>query len=406
MSEEINVASLKKWIIGAVVGIIVIVCGFNMFGSVDSTEYVVKQAAVSGNLSCVQEPGIFGKMFGKISEYDRTGTFYFSKEKLDGGDGEDAKPLGATFQGNSTAEISGYLKYRLPANCKDAISLHRDFGNKETVRMDLIRNAVAAALKQTGPQFTAEESYIDRRPEFTKLVREILEDGEFLTTTLEIKKYDAEDSSTFQMFKISKMTLDSNGKKIITKPSVLKKYGIEVIALDIKDFDFDPKTDELIKTKKESEQKRVAAKSMAEKAKQDAITERELGNARISKAKADEDVKKISEVTQAQKEFEVAELNAKKSIEEAKSIEASGKAEAAIAKLKVQAGLSPLEKATIDKETRIGVAAELAKVVFPTTMIISGSSSGGSSNPFDAIGLKSFYELSEKMSANTPTRAK
>ena len=109
MSEELNVASLKKLIIGVVVGIIVVVCGFNMFGSVDSTEYVVKQAAVSGNLSCIQEPGIYGKMFGKISEYDRTGTFYFSKEKLDGGSGEDAKPLGATFQGNSTAEISGYL---------------------------------------------------------------------------------------------------------------------------------------------------------------------------------------------------------------------------------------------------------------------------------------------------------
>lgn len=180
---------------------------------------------------------------------------------------------GATFQGNSTAEISGYLKYRLPANCSLAINLHRDFGNEESVRMDLIRNAMAAALKQTGPLFTPEEAYIDRRPEFTKLVREILEDGEFLTKMEEIHKANVNDTTNIQTFKVAKMFLDSTGKRVITKQSVLKKYGIEIIALDIKNFDFDPKTDELIKTKKESEQQRIAAQSLAEKAKQDALTE-------------------------------------------------------------------------------------------------------------------------------------
>lgn len=328
----------------------------------------------------------------------------FPRKNLTEVTGEDAKPLGATFQGNSTAEISGYLKYRLPVNCKDEIALHRDYGNEVPVRMDLVRNAVASALKQTGPLFTPEEAYIDRRPEFTKLVREILEEGEFQTVSNEVRKVDTEDSTNVQVFKVSKMFLDSNGRRIITKPSVLKKYGIEIIALDIKDFDFDPKTDELIKTKKESEQKRIAAKSLAEKAKQDAITEREQGNARIAKAKADQEVEKIAEVTKAQKEFEVAELDAKKAIEEAKKVRAMGEAEAAANKLKVMAGLTPLERATIEKETRIGVAAEMAKITFPTTMILSGSGSNGSSNPFDAIGLNSFYELTRKMSESAPVK--
>lgn len=387
-----------KYVVFGLLAIIGAITLFNLFGTNGSTEYLVKQAAISGNLSCISEPGVYGKMFGSVSQYDRTGTFYFSKEKIDGGNSDDAKPLGATFQGNSTAEISGYLKYRLPANCKDAIGLHRDFGNEESVRMDLVRNAMAAALKQTGPLFSPEEAYIDRRPEFTKLVREILEDGEFLTVTEEIRKVDEDDSNNVQIFKVAKMYLDSTGKRSISKQSVLKKYGIEIIALDIKDFDFDPKTDELIKTKKESEQKRVAAKSLAEKAKQDAITAREEGFARIATAKADEEVKKIAEVTQAQKEFEVAELNAKKAVEEAKKVRALGEAEATANKLKVAAGLTPLERATIEKETRIGVAAELAKVTLPSTLIIGGGN--GSSNPFEAVGLNAFYDLSKKMSGD------
>ncbi|HUV84335.1 MAG TPA: hypothetical protein VMV86_01420, partial [Methanosarcinales archaeon] len=68
--------------------------------------------------------------------------------------------------------------------------------------------------------------------------------------------------------------------------------------------------------------------------------------------------------------------------------------------LKVQAGLTPLERAKIDKETSIGVAAELAKVKFPNSMVIVGGSggAGGKVNPFEAVGLESFYNLSQKMS--------
>jgi hypothetical protein len=66
----------------AIIGAITL---FNLFGTNGSTEYLIKQAAVTGNLSCITEPGVYGKMFGSVSQYDRTGTFYFSNEKLDGG---------------------------------------------------------------------------------------------------------------------------------------------------------------------------------------------------------------------------------------------------------------------------------------------------------------------------------
>lgn len=40
----------------------------------------------------------------------------------------------------------------------------------------------------------------------------------------------------------------------------------------------------------------------------------------------------------------------------------------------------------------------IAKVNFPDQMVIAGGSNNGSSvNPFDAVGLKSLYDLSEKM---------
>jgi regulator of protease activity HflC (stomatin/prohibitin superfamily) len=366
--------------------------------NIDTTEYKIKQAAISGDMSCHNESGWFWQSLGNVVTYDKTGTFYFSEENIDGGEGEDADPLHATFQGNSTGKISGYLKYRLPSKCDNQLSLNSEYKNKESVRMDLIRNAISTAIGQAGPLFTAEEANIDRRPEFTKIIRDILEEGEFLTVTSEVNRIEDNDSTNIQRFKVTKMWLDSTGKRMITKPSVLKRYGIEVIALDIKKINFDIKTRELMDAKKNAEQQRIASKALAEKSKQDAITEREQGNARVAKAKADEEVIKIAEVTQAEKQFEVARLAAATALEDAKKVKAQGEAEAYAARAKVSAGLTPQERAEWDFKIADAVSRNLAQstVKWVPEIIISGEGKGGS-NPLDAVGMNMLLDVASKM---------
>lgn len=389
-----------KGIVAIVVAMIVAFFGFNIVGNIDSTEYVVKQAFASGTMSVHSDPGWYLKNFGKISEYDRTGEFYFSKEDLDGGEDVDADPLAAPFNGNSTAKISGYLKYQLPVSEANALALHRDFKNAKSVRLDLIRNSVAAAIRIAGPMFTAEEAFTSRRSEFTKIVREILEQGEFLTTSEIVTRRDlsSTDSNATKNDAVTKFVLDSTGKRIITKPSALKRYGIEIITLDIKDFDFDEQTTKFIEAKKKSMSLRVASEAEAIASRQKAITEQANGEAKIAAEKANAEVAKIREVTQAQKEKEVAELNALKAKAQADSLLAVGRAEAEASKLRVLAGLSPRERAEFEMKTKIGVAEQIAKTQFPSTMIIGGGN--GSVNPMEAIGLRSLYDLAERQGAS------
>ncbi|MCK5673375.1 MAG: hypothetical protein KAH95_08355, partial [Spirochaetales bacterium] len=165
----------------------------------------------------------------------------------------------------------------------------------------------------------------------------------------------------------------------------------------IKDIDFDATIDSLIAKKKEAEQQRIVAQANAEKAKQDAITAEEQGKARIAEARADEEVLKIKAVTQAEKGFEVAKLNRQKAEEDAAADLLIREAEAQGATLLVRAGLTPKDKAELDKETAIGVAAEMAKIQLPEVMIF-GSGEGSPTNPFDAIGLEAFMNISEKIS--------
>ena len=223
-----------------------------------------------------------------------------------------------------------------------------------------------------------------------------MENGIFKTSTKVVDSTD-ENGTKFKQ-RIINIVYDNEGNPIVQKKSLLKHYGIEILQFVVNDFGYDSKINDLISKKKEAEQLKVVSTANAERAKQDALTAEAQGKARIAEARANAEVQKTTEVVEAQKRAEVAKLAAEQAKYEALKVKQEGEAEAYANKLKVQAGLTPLEKATIEKETRIGIAKALASVKFPEHMIISGGSSGTSStNPFDAVGLKALYELSNSL---------
>ena len=70
--------------------------------------------------------------------------------------------------------------------------------------------------------------------------------------------------------------------------------------------------------------------------------------------------------------------------------------------LLVKAGLTPIERARINMETRVKVAHELAQIKFPEKMFIVGSGNGknGGASPIEAIGVAAYYDVFQKMSAS------
>lgn len=386
-------------VVAAVLLVALALSAFVVFQNNDVGHVQVKQAAFTGHLSVHKSPGIYLQMFGKITDYPITGYIEFSADGHGSG-----QPLSTTFRGNSTAKISGILKYRMPVDDKLLLSLNERYGSPDLVQDTLVKQALLEAIKQTGPMFSAEEAMIQRRAEFTKLAKDQLENGIYQTYTedLEIKM---EDGQT-RVETLTHVRMDKSGKPVVDKPSSLTQYGIEVIDFTVRDFKFDELTDKLIEAKKEAEQSKVVGRANAERAKQDAITALEQGKAKVASAEAEQNVIKVKSVVEAQKNYEVAKFQKLQAEQEAQAKIMQGKAESEVSRLKVIAGLSPLERANIEKETRIGVAAEIAKVKFPESMVIVGGSGpgGGKVDPFSAVGLESFYNLSERMSKQNPAK--
>ena len=410
--------------------IAVIVCAFcakKLVGYKQSTELLVKQSPF-GTLSCVEGQGLYFRGFASIYHYDLAKSFYFnsSTENVDGegweGDEDDEDDISVTLSRNANANISGYLLYELPTDCDKLIELHNNQKNDKGVKHNLVRNAVLSAVRKTAPLFTAEEAKVTKIAEFRRLAEDQLVEGEYLTTIEVLKEKAGEDEvdstgkvvkkAEVQEYRVTKLKLDKDGHRIITKKSPITQYGIVVKQLEIQNVKLDPKAQQQLDIVKEREMQRVANATAAETAKQKAITAKAEGDARIAEAKATQEVQKMTEVTMAEKEKavailnaerekEVARLNALKAIEDAKRIKAEGEAEAAANRAKVAAGLSPQERAEWDYKTKVGVAEALAKSshpLVPEIMMTGDGKNGGAGTAMDAVGLNMLMDLTTKLS--------
>ena len=398
-----------------------------LVGYKQSTELLVKQSPF-GTLSCVEGQGLYFKGFASIYKYDLAKSFYFnsSTEKVDGhgweGDEDDEDDISVTLSRNANADISGYLMYELPTDCDKLIELHKNQRSDKGIKHNLVRNAVLSAVRKTAPLFTAEEAKVTKIAEFRRLAEDQLVEGEYLTTIEVLKEKAGEDEvdstgkvvkkAEVQEYRVTKLKLDKDGHRIITKKSPITQYGIVVKQLEIQNVKLDPKAQQQLDIVKEREMQRVANATAAETAKQKAITAKAEGDARIAEAKATQEVQKMTEVTMAEKEKAVAILNAErekevarlealKAIEVAKKIKAEKEAEAQANRALVAAGLTPQERAEWEYKTKVGVAKALAESshpLVPEIMMTGGDGKNGASNAMDAVGLNMLMDLTTKLS--------
>ena len=162
----------------------------------------------------------------------------------------------------------------------------------------------------------------------------------------------------------------------LRKESELLALGIKATYTSMDNVHYDERIYEKLKAKIDAASDEATAKQELITAQQVAKTEFAKGEQLIAKTRATEEAAKIKAEIQAQKEAAVALENLKRDKSRAASELALKRAAAEGDRLKVQAGLTPLEKATINKETAIGVAAELAKRPVPKIVIEGGA--GGS----------------------------
>jgi hypothetical protein len=393
---------------GVVIAIaILIFAGGSLFETNDRENYQVKQAFMTGTMTCRTTPGTYGQMLGDINTYKVANQYFFSKHNEEGGTGLSAAPINATFNGRSKADVTGFLKYELPADCDKLKALDKKYGSNNIIRNEVIRQTVTEAIIQTATLFTAEEADVPRRDQFREIALAQIKDGIY-KKKIRVEEYsDPSNPKKKLRRQITELYKDKNGNPVVVEASPLKDFGIKVVTFNVKDLDWDDVTDRLLAKKKEIDMQRTLSKSAAVTAQQNAVTAEATGRAKVAIAKAKalviketaviaEEQEKEVEAIRAAKKYEIAKYAAKEALENAKKVRANGMAKAAANQALVKAGLTPIEAANIKKDTMIGMMEAWAKRPVPTTVFGGGSKSGGSM-VMDMLGVDAAFNAVNRM---------
>ena len=376
----------------AVLAILFLVMARGLFQTNDAGYFQVKQAAITGTMTVRFDAGTYGQWFGNISEYKNVATVGIGTHQGEGS--ADIEAVDVIFNDGSKAQISALIRVKLPSTVEGAIELKREYaqGFDHFIRSGIVP-IVQNAIKLGANLRSAQDAYTTLAL-FQQAVEDQLRNGIYVTKSDKVENITA--TGDVEEQRVTVLVYGDDGQPLRT-PNRLQQLGCEVLECVIDVPAFDPKVNEMIAARKDEAMKTELAKQSAIRAKQDALTAEEQGKANVATAKYKQEVVKVEAVTVAQKEFEVAELNAKKALEEKKTVIAKGQAEAEANRLKVAAGLTPQEKVEWEYKTKVGVAAELSKAqpnaFVPQVMINGKDGNGGGNTALEAVGLKMMLDV-------------
>jgi hypothetical protein len=352
-----------------------------LFETVDNSEIVIVQS-ISGTTYIHKEPGPIFQGFGTVTHYKKSKQFWFAHNPED----PNARPINIMFYDNGVAKISGSARYYLPNDDKSILNIHTTYGSMDAIENQLIRQTISKVIFATGPLMSSKESSSDKRTDLLGYITDQSLNGVYKTEKIEQIIHD--DLLNTDKKVAAVRIKEKNGILEHQPNGGFKKYNIVLEDFAITEVAYDTAIQKQIKKQQEAIMSVQMSIANSKKAEQQAITVELEGKANAATAKWLQEVIKAKAITEAQQQKEVAKLAAETAELEARKVKIDADAKAyANAKL-VSAGLTPQEKAEFEKSTKIGVAAELAKIHLPQTYISGSSGNGGNGLLESLLGVK------------------
>lgn len=394
----------KKHIFGGLIAILAIAfvaCLGRIGEDVKNEQIVVNQYPFTGNMEYWTTPGFKWQWFGKTTHYFKTSQLWFGAE--DENKQQLGNPIPVIFNDASEGMIYGSLRVKLPTDPTYLSRIQTDYNGMDRLMNDLVRPTVTKVIYSSGPLMSAFESYAEKKNDLIEYITDQLNNGVYKTTVKTVETTDPI-SGEKKTVKVATLVVDETapGGYARSERSPFQYYGISIGAneggqVSISKIDYSQKVKDQIAQQQEANMMVQTSKAKTLAAQQEAIRAEEAGKAAATEAKWQQEKIKAVEVTKAEQAYEVARLQALEAKEIAKKIEQEGVAKAAANRALVNAGLTPLEKATIEKETKIGVAQALSNIKLPT-YVVAGGNGGNGNTAMDAMGLKMMTDLVNQMS--------
>ena len=393
-----------KWWLSAMIGVLFIFLGVaNPFSINDAGQRTVVQP-IKGELWTQFGPGLyFSGFFSKKTVWPNNFTIQVSREGNKSPDADlwvVSNSKDGTFSEGDNAELEHTVKWDLPSSEAMMLDLHITYNRFENLMSTTLLSYQKKIASFSTQRMSSEAHYSGGKSQLDQYFQDQLRNGQVLLQT-NTKTRILEDGSQETYIDV-KPKLDDNGEMVRVE-SDIQTFGILSTYTSIDNVHYVEEIDVKLRQKIKYAADKANSKQELIAAQQEEQTAIVKGRKLIAERTATEEADEIESVIRARKAKLVAAEKLEEDKYKAASTLALKKAEAEGDKLKVLAGLSPLEQAKMDKETAIGVAQALAGpngIVFPKIVVSGGDSNGGGNGALQTVQLKMLNDLAKSMSTN------
>ena len=371
------------------IGILIVILPNLFFWAEPGYQYFVVYP--NGKKDAVMTEGIKFRGFAQITPWQK---YIDVKVVSEGENTQDIEgrmePIPVRFIDQVTATTKLSTRFQLPADKESFIDMAIEFRSLHNLVQNTLVPTVREVVSNTGYMFAAQDYISGSASDFRVAIEEQLKDGTYsvvkneyrdtvITSIEQNNRVIREVQTRYEVNKrkddngqFIRIPHDINQNNIIVAQVIVDDVSLEAVFKQRLEAQRDESAkrqleQQKIKTAKDA-QARIIAEGERDKAAERVTQEKEQVKALISietKLKQEETNKKLASIALETERLKSQALKVRADAEAYQN-----------AKL-VSAGLTPQERARVEKETAIGVAKELAKLKFPSTMIMGGDAKGG-----------------------------
>jgi len=373
-----------------ILGVILMIIPYLFFFADRGFNYLL--VSPTGNMSAVMEQGIKWRGFAKIDKWQKFIDVKVVGEGIEVDEGEVEgimKPIPLRFIDQVTASGFVSTRFELPRDETSFIGLAVKFRTMSNLVNNTIVPTVKEQLVNTAYMFAAQDYISGEAQNFRQVFEEQLKGGAYAVEKIESRDtvYSTIQNSDRMIKEIQtsyavKKVLENGIPKRIEHE--LSENSIIVSQVIVDNVELESTFKQRLEAQRDESAKRQLEQQKVETAKdaqQIIIAEGERDKAAERVAQEKEQVKALIAIETLLKQEETNKKLAAIALEterlNAQKKKVTADAEAYEISRKVSAGITPEVKLQMELDRDIRVAAEIAKIKFPETMIIGGDKSGG-----------------------------
>jgi len=294
-------------LVSAALCVIGVVFALSSWVHLDAREIMVIQKPITGELVVITEPGDYWQGLSTVTKYRRREQYGFSAPKA--GEQTPDMSIKTGFNDGGSGNISGVVSWEMPLTPDAVIKLHKEYGSFSAIDQQLIRPMLEKVIFSAGATMSSIESSSERRSEIPQTIDDQLQFGPYLTKVTVVNTTDALTKQN-KSVKVTQLETDKDGKIVRASKSTIREYGISLSPVTINAIDYSKEVQLQIAERQKSTQAVQLSQAAAIRATQDTITTTQQGIADAAKAEWAQKTINAKEIAQAEKNKQVATLDA------------------------------------------------------------------------------------------------